>query len=218
MGATLTTTSGSGRACLRSQVLAERRVGTDAVRDVSSGAARDAQGPRGGEELDRPLHAARKLSGREEAGQDVDGLDAGDDPCPRLLDLHQLLRVEQEHHVDDDVGLLERLHRRRVPRERRGAHRPDPHLASDAQRRLGQTKLEGCRAEPRGSSQERVRVVRPLVALRDDDEGLCLSDRAQTEFLLAQVDECGAAQDGAILSEEVTITYKFFGIPGRART
>jgi hypothetical protein len=108
--------------------------------------------------------------------------------------------VEQEHDVDDDVRALQRLHRGAVSGERRRAHGPHAHIAADPERRLLQPELERGRAEPGGRGQERVDVAGALVALRDDDERLALGDGAQPELLLAEIDECGVAEDGRLLS------------------
>jgi hypothetical protein len=78
--------------------------------------------------------------------------------------------------------------------------------------------VERGRPQAGGGGEEGVRVVRSLAALGDDDEGLALVDGAQAQLLLAEVDEGGVAEDGALLpiGREVTITYN--SPPGLART
>src|SRR6185312_15480380 len=117
--------------------------------------------------------------------------DAEQHPRAALLDLQLLLREEQEHEVDDEVGALQRVHRRVVAGQRRRADRPGACVAEQRGRRLRQPHVVGRRPEPQRGRHERVGVVEALVELRQHRDGLALTDPAQLELPGAEVDEGG---------------------------
>ena len=145
------------------------------------------------QQLAAELDALAQARAREHLAQVVDRLDAGEHARARLLDLHLLLREQQEDRVDDQVDELERLDRRAVAGQRRLAHRPRPDVAVERGVLRVEPQVVGGRLELTGRLQERVDVVRALVALREHRDGAARLDAAQRQLAAAHVHErrCG---------------------------
>jgi hypothetical protein len=93
---------------VREPVLADGRVRAELVDNIRAGGVRETERAGLREELEGDVDATLELQRGEEPREDVDRLDARENPRPRRLDLNELLRVQEEHHVDDHVGLHDR--------------------------------------------------------------------------------------------------------------
>ena len=144
---------------------------------------------RRGQHLDGGVGALLQLLGREHAGEQVDRLDAGEDPRSRLLDLGQLVAEEHEERLDDHVGALEDVDGRLVAGQRRLADRPDADLTGGGRRGVRQAEVHDLRAEALAGGHEGVDVLDPFLALREEDEALALPQLAEPQHALAQVGE-----------------------------
>ena len=107
----------------------------DPIGHVGAGPVREAERLGGCQRLDGRVGAALELRRREHPGEQVDRLDAGEDPRAGLLNLGQLVAEEHEERLDHHVGALQ--DRRRRDGDRRAASCPtvqtptSPEVADD---------------------------------------------------------------------------------------
>ncbi len=170
-------------------VLRHHRVGAELVGHVGAGGVREAERLGVTEQLLAGLDAAALVERREQPLEVVDRLDAQEHARAGLLDLDLLAGEQQEHEVDHEVGLLERVDRGPVARERRDADHPRAGVAEQRRRSLGQADVEGRGAEAQRGRHERIGVVLALVHLRQDGDRLSLAQPAELELRGAQIDE-----------------------------
>ena len=153
----------------------------DAVGHIGARAVREAQRARSAECLDGRVGAALQLLRREHAREQVDRLDAREDPRPRCLDLGELVGEEHEQRLDDHVHALENVDRRTVAGERRLADRPHADLSPARRRRVREPEVHRPRTETLRCGHERVDVLGALLALGEHDERLVLAELAEPE-------------------------------------
>ena len=111
-----------------------------------------------------------------------------------LLDLELLLGEQQEHRVDEDVGLLIASTAGRLPASGVAPTVQEPTSPLSVRDSVGQADVERRGTELRGRREERVAVVEALVALREDRHHLAFVHAAQLQLLDAKLGERGAAQ------------------------